>query len=79
MDDLRLPVYEKLQALGIDYVVLHTQPIDAGLPGFSDSLNATGYAYLTPDEAAAMVSALPNGLVSRQLVADDGLVLVLAD
>jgi hypothetical protein len=65
--------------LGIDYVVLHTAPIDTGMSGVSDAVNASGFAYFDPLEAERRVATVPNGRIAERIDADGGIILELAD
>jgi hypothetical protein len=65
--------------LGVDYVVMHTAPADTGMAGVSDAVNASGYAYFDPADAAQRLAAIPAGAIAERIDADDGIVLELAN
>lgn len=68
-----------LEHLGVDYVVLHTAPIDTGLPGVSDAVNGSGFAFLEPADAEHRVAAMPSDAIAHRIDADDGIILELAN
>jgi hypothetical protein len=68
-----------LARLRVDYVVLHTKPIDTGMPGVTDALNGSGFAFLDPTDAERRVAAIPSEEVTGRIDANDGIIIELAD
>jgi hypothetical protein len=68
-----------LAELGVDYVVLHTAPIDTGMPGVTDAVNAGGFAYVDRSDAEQRIAAIPPGAISARIDADDGIIIELAN
>jgi hypothetical protein len=65
----------ELQRRDVRYVVLHTAPLDTGLRETSTLVNGSGYAYMAPAAAEAIVAGLPPDAV-RQVLRTDGAVIV---
>lgn len=66
---------QTIQDLNVRYVVIHTAP----LATVSDDVNASGYAFVTAEQLATILSQIPDGLVAERIDADDGVILVIAD
>jgi hypothetical protein len=70
---------ELIARLGVDYVVLHTAPIDTGMSGVSDAVNASGFAYFDSDDAEHRIAAVPSEVIADRIDAADGIIIELAD
>ena len=68
---------DELDRLGIDYVTIHTAPIDTGHDGVSAAINGAGIAFWPADEVQRRLSSAPEGRVDRRIDATDGVVVVL--
>lgn len=69
--------YSTLKARDVRYIVLHTSPIDTGLNEVSKTANASGYAYISAEQAKAAISSISPGVIKQTITTSDGMVLVL--
>lgn len=68
---------ELLRQLNVDYVMVHTKPVDTGLSPVSDMVNDSGYAFVTASQLDRINESLPSAAVRERIDANDGVVLVL--
>ncbi len=76
----RLPDDEALATLldiDVRYLVLHTVPVEPGVPGIADRVTRSGDALLSGTEAEELVAALPDACVDEVVRTRGGIVVGL--
>jgi hypothetical protein len=69
--------YSTLKAQDVKYIILHTSPIDTGLDEVSNTANASGYAYISAEQAKAAISSASPGVIKQTIPTSDGIVVIL--
>jgi hypothetical protein len=66
---------EELKRLGVEYVILHSAPLETGMDLATWVVNNSGYAFYEPDELSRVLADLPHDSVVRTWSVDDGVVV----
>lgn len=67
----------ELLDIGVGYLVLHTVPVDPGVPGVADQTVRSGDAIMSGTEAEELVAGLPEGCVEQVVRTTGGIVVDL--
>lgn len=67
-----------LAELGVDYVLIHTAPVDTGLDPVTERVNESGFAYVSNSQLDQIVRQVPQDAVRSRIQTSDGVILVLA-
>ena len=70
---------DELHRIGVRYVVLHSTPVETGMDIVSYVVNGSGYAYYQPADLERVLAELPPDAIARTIVANDGVILELAN